>query len=117
MSYLTISQLNTLEEFAFIGGTEYTLEYTVYNTNGIDPLDISSATTKLYICPYGQPDYAVLEKNGVLSMTTGKFTVTLSSTDTATLSGKFIQQPTVIDFEGNEFRFAQGLFTILPKIQ
>lgn len=116
MSYLTYQNIYALEEFAFIAGTEYTLQYTVYEDNGVVPLDISSGTAKLYLCPYGQPDYVAVEKNGVLSITTGVFTVTLSSIDTRELSGKYIQQPVIYDFAGTEYRLGQGTVTILPRI-
>ena len=109
--------LNALEEFSFIAGTEYTIEYMVYQADGINPLDISSTTTKIYICPYGQPNYVFLTKAGVVSgVTTGLFTVTLTSVNTSSMSGKYIHQPVIADSADTEFRLAQGLFTVLTKI-
>ena len=116
MSYQIYQDIYSLAEFSFIAGTEYILEYTVYEDNGVVPLDISSGTTKLFVCQYGQPEYVVIEKAGVLSITTGVFTVTLSTDDTKEWSGKYIQQPTVYDFAGTEYRLGQGVFTVLPRI-
>lgn len=116
MTYLTYQDIYQFEDFAFIAGTEYTIEYTVYESNGVVPVDISSGTTKLFVSPYGQPDYVAIEKSGVLSVETGVFTITLDTNDTKDLSGKFIQQPVVYDFAGKEYRLAQGVFTIIPRI-
>jgi len=117
MSYLLYSQLNTLEKISFIAGTLYTLEYMVYDEDGVTPLDLNSSTTKLYLCPYGQQNFIAVDADGVLSVTTGLFTVELTKAMTQNLSGTYIQQPTVIDFEGKEFRLGQGEIVILPRIQ
>lgn len=116
MTYLTRLDVYNLADFSFIAGTEYTLSYTVYQDNGVVPLDISSGTAKLFISPLGQPEYVVLEKNGVISGTPGVFTVTLSLADTQSLSGKYIQQPVIYDFAAKEYRLGQGQFTVIPRI-
>jgi hypothetical protein len=77
MTYISYANLNSLEPTSFIAGTEYTLEYMVYDADGVTPVDIASATNKVLFSPYGRPDIKVLEKVGVASMTIGLFTVTL----------------------------------------
>lgn len=117
MTYLLHSQLNSLPSFSFIAGTEYYLDYTIYDEDGVTPVDISAGSAKLIIFRYGRPDVVILEKTGVLSVTTGRFDVTLLADDTISLSGKFIQQPVYTDFYGKEFRLGQGEFVILPAGQ
>lgn len=112
MSYLLYNQLNVLEPFSFIGGTEYYLDYTIYDDDGITPIDIAAGSAKLIVFRYGYPNVIVIERAGVLSATTGRFDVTLQKTDTISLSGKFIQQPVYVDFYGKEFRLGQGEFII-----
>lgn len=109
--YLSV---NGLEEFSFIGGSEYVLEFNVFDENGAE-VDITSATVSWKMSYYGQPDYAVLTKAGSIT-DTNSFEVVILSTDTQELSGKFIHQPIVVDFDGSEFRPSQGVITILPRI-
>ena len=116
MSYLTYKQLNLLDEFSFVAGTPFTLTYTVYDEDGATPLDLASSTTKLYVSPYGQLNYVAIEVAGVVSVTPGVFTVTLTTAHTSALSGLFVQQPAVIDFTGEEFRLGQGNFIIEQRI-
>ena len=108
------SNLNTLDEISFIGGTYYILEFNVFDENG-DPIDISSATPTWLLCYYGQPDYAVVAKSGSITGT-NTFEVIIDTADTENLSGKFLQQPTITDFDGTSYIPAQGVVTILPKI-
>lgn len=115
MGYLQYATLNSLVEFSFIAGTEFKLEFFVYESDGITPVDLGGATIKWVLCPYGQPDYAILEINGAIT-DTNKFEVEILSTLSQTLSGKYLQQPVLIDFDGVEYRPAQGVITILPRI-
>jgi hypothetical protein len=98
-----------------IAGSNFTLTFTAYDSDGISLLDLSGATIKWVISPFGQTNYTILQKTGVITGT-GTFTVTLNSSDTASLSGKYIQQPVITDFLGNIFRPAQGTILILPRI-
>jgi hypothetical protein len=108
--------INSLEEIEFIAGTNYILTFLVNDQNG-SPISLSSGSAKWTLCPYGQTDFPVLTKDGVIDLViTNKFTVTLLSADTASLSGKYIQQPIAIDFSGQQYRPAQGVVTIAPKI-
>jgi hypothetical protein len=58
-----------------------------------------------------------LLKSGVYRSDWGlhnRFTIYLYSTDTITLSGKYIQQPVLIGNPGYEFRLGQGIINIVP---
>lgn len=116
MTYSIFSTINSLEPMGMIGGTEYTIEFNVYDNNN-SPLELAGKTCLWTICQYGQPEYAILTKTGVISPTvSNRFTITLVSSDTENLSGKFTQQPIVVDLLGAEFRPAQGDVLIQPRI-
>jgi hypothetical protein len=115
MTYINYATLNALEEFSFIAGNTYTLEFTVYEDNGVTPLDLQGATVDWTLCPYGQTDYTILQKSATITGT-NTFEVVLSNTDTSALSGKYIQQPVITAFEGEEYRPAQGVILVLPQI-
>lgn len=109
------SQINSLAEFSFIGGTEFVLTFNLYDDEGA-PIDISAGVVSWTMSPLSQPQNPVLTKSGVIT-DTNTFTVTIDSTDTLTLKGKFIHQPIFVDFAGAEFRPNQGIITIIPRIQ
>lgn len=115
MSYQTFAILNSLSEFSFIAGNSYTLEFEVYEENGITPLDLGGATIDWVLSPYGQTDYTVLSIAGIITGTS-TFEIELTSSDTELLSGKYIQQPVITSFSGAEYRPAQGVILILPRI-
>lgn len=113
--------INDLEEFSFIGGTQQELYFYLYDEDGI-AIDIASggATPSWRLSPYGNPDYAILNIAGSI-VTSGSevnlFKVTISSSSTYDLSGKYTQQPVIIDFDGSEYRPSQGNITIISRIE
>lgn len=115
MTFVNYAKLNSLKEFSLIAGTEYTLEFNTFESDGVTPLDLAGATIKWVLCPYGQPDYTILEANGTIT-DTSKFEVVLSSDSTRNFSGKYIQQPVVYSFLGSEYRPAQGVILFLDSI-
>ncbi len=118
--------INDLGEFAFIGGTEQYLYFNIYDSDGVAVAltDFDSLTWKL--SPYGQPNYAVITATyaaGDIVWGTNNsgspsnlMIVTLASASTAGLSGKYVQQPIIVDKDGITFRPSQGIITIIPKI-
>jgi hypothetical protein len=114
MSYISYQSINSLEEVAFIAGTNYTLSFTVTDEYGA-PINIEAATCTWVLSPYGQPDILSLSKEGDIK-SASVFDVVLDAEDTLTFSGKYMQQPIVEDFSGNIFRPAQGVVTIIPAI-
>ena len=112
------SDLNNLEEISFIGGTEYTLEFTVYDEDSV-AIDISTATIVWNMSYYGQQDVNVITYNlsgGITITDISEFEVVLDGSDTINLSGKFVHQAVITDFDGTPFVPGQGIITILPRI-
>jgi len=103
-----------LADETFIGGTHKTLDFLLYNEYE-SPLAVAGGTLTWLLCPYGEFNQAVLQKSGVIS-DTYMFTVTLASSDTLTLAGKYIQQVIVTDSSGDTYRAGQGNIIILPAI-
>lgn len=105
-----------LEEFSFIGGTTQYLFFDVYNSGG-DAVDLSEADCSWKLRDYGNfgNNATLITKTGVL---TGfnSFKITIDSTDTEDLFGKFVQQPMVIDRDGNIFTPGQGIILISKAI-
>lgn len=115
MTFVNYAKLNSLQEFSMIAGTEYTLEYTVYEEDGTTPLDLGGATITWLLCPYGEPTYTVLQIAGTITGT-NTFKVVIPSASTINLSGKYIQQPVIYSFLGSEYRPGQGVILILDAI-
>ena len=117
MSYDAYASLNSLEEIKIIAGSEQVLEFLYYDHDGA-AVDLTGLTCKLALCPYGNPDVVSLIKTGVVQTNpTNKFIVTLTTTDTRNLGGKYIQQPIVMLSATDEVRPAQGVITIIPRIR
>lgn len=112
------SEVTSLCEMTFIGGTYTELSFDVKNASG-SPVDISTFTCAWVLSPYGQPSVASVTKAGVFRtdcVDKNRFTVYLYSSDTASLQGKYVQQPIVIASTGYEFRMAQGYINIVPAL-
>jgi hypothetical protein len=117
MATTYVSSINNLEEVTFIGGNEFIFSFGVYDSNG-SPIDLSATTPSWAMSYLGQQDSPVLVKAGVLSGSSpNEFSVTISGIDTIELSGVFIQQPIILDFDGGTYRPAQGRIIIIPAIQ
>jgi hypothetical protein len=115
MTYTSFSNINSLEEFSFIAGSQYTLDFTVYESDGFTPMGLGGATIYWVLAPYGQPDYRVAKITASITGT-NTFTVTIPSATTATFSGKYIHQPVIISFAGKVYYPCQGIILILSKI-
>jgi hypothetical protein len=113
-SYRVYSQINALPEFGFIAGTTYTLYFNVYEENGVNPLDMGGATFRWVLTRYGLSE-SVLEVEGSITGI-GTAEVQLTTNDTKNLSGKFIHQPVIISFTGEEYRPSQGTLIIAPRV-
>lgn len=116
MTYTSFSNINSLEEISFIAGSQYSLDFTVYESNGITPMDLGGATIYWVLAPYGQPDYTVVQ---ITATVTGAntFTVDIPSGATSSLSGKYIHQPVILSFGGKTYRPCQGIILVIPEIQ
>ena len=74
----TFSNLNSLTDISFIAGTDYTIKFVVTSQAG-SPIDLSTATCKWYLAPYGT-DYTVLRKTGSV-IAAGTFSILLSANE------------------------------------
>jgi hypothetical protein len=106
--------MNTLPEIVFIGGTEYSIFFSIFDENG-SPIDISSSTCTWRMAYCIQPNLSIVTKTGTITGI-NQFKVTLFSQDTQSLSGKFVHQAIVSDFDGATYRPAQGIITIITSI-
>lgn len=114
MSYASYLEINSLEEFSFIAGDKVTLAFTVFDDDGVTPMDLGGASVYLPFAPFGQPEYSELKVTGsVTGINTFEFVLDGLTND---MSGKYIYQPTIVSFGGTEYRPAQGLVTIGSRI-
>lgn len=112
-TYVLYSQINSLSEFAFIAGTSYTLNFNVFEDDGVTPLDMGGGTFRWVLSPYGQ-NYSVLEIEGTITGI-GTAEVEIPSSSTENFSGKYIHQPVIISLSGDKYRPAQGVVLIIPR--
>ena len=103
-----------LDDVSFIAGTDFMLEFPIYDENGL-PENITSSTMNWMLSLYGQPEYAILKKVAV-SSGSDVFQVNLSSNDTINLGGVYLQQAEIIDVGGKKFRPSQGIVVIRKAI-
>ena len=107
--------VNTLEEISMIAGTTKSYEYTVSNPDGT-PFILSGYTAvTLVLAPFGQPSNNILQIDGTITGT-NTFYFVLTSALTASLLGKYIQQPIIIGGGDIEVRMGQGIISIIPQI-
>lgn len=114
MALQTEFESNVLSNMTFIAGTDYTLTFPVYDSNG-DFKDISSSTMKWLLCPYGQSDYPILEKTASLSGSS-TFVVSLTNLETKDLGGVYLQQIEISNVSGCTIRPAEGVVVIKKAI-
>ena len=114
-SFTPYVDVNSLDEFSMIAGTNFIITFNVYEEDCVTPLDLTGATIKWVLSPYGETSYRIITKTGVISGV-GEFYISLVAADTISLSGKYIHQPIITDFAGKIFRPAQGTILIMPQI-
>jgi len=113
-TYVLYAEINSLSEFAFIAGTPYTLNFNVYEDNGVTPLDMGGGTFRWVLSPYGK-NYNVLEVEGTITGI-GTAVVELETSHTENLAGgKYTHQPVIISFTNEEYRPAQGILLLIPR--
>jgi hypothetical protein len=116
----TLSSINTisLEEKTFIAGTYQELPFDYFDSLG-NPINISTFTCSWVLSPFGQPNSVTITKTGEYQSgyaLHNRFIVKLLSTDTISLSGKYVQQPILTGNPGYEFRMGQGYVNIISAI-
>jgi len=112
----TLNTANDLDPISFIAGTYQELTFYIYDSaSGSATKDLSAATCTWEMARYGSDD-TVLTKTAVVSGSPiNMMVVTLASSDTEALSGKFIHQ-NVITEGAIERRPSQGIITIFARI-
>ena len=104
------SEVYNLDQTMIIGGSKEQFEFTFYDLHG-NLLDITNTKVIWTLSEFGHADFTILEKQGVLSSDYSSL-VTLQANDTRNLSGKYVQQITLIDYLGAEYVPAQGIIKI-----
>ena len=106
-----------LEKISFISGTTTELNFEIEDEFG-NQVPLSNAMSlKWALCPYGQPEYSVLEKTGTPITGTNIFYVTLNRNDTYPLGGMYIQQAEFTDATDGHTAVFQGIVNIIKAIQ
>ena len=116
MGFFDNLTVNNLDSFSFIAGTVQILRFNVVDGSG-NGINVSGADCGWLMSPLGQPNIITLNKDATPAGTpNNQFSVTLTSADTLTLSGKYIQQPVLLDLGGSAYRVGQGIINIIPAI-
>lgn len=110
----------TLPEISFVGGETQEFNFHLKNHNG-NPFDASGSSINFAICNYSNKTGAPLlsysptlleDERGETSI----IVLTIPKEDTASLSGKFIYQITIVDVAGNSEIPNQGIMNIAKNI-
>jgi hypothetical protein len=116
MPFTSYSQINTLDEFSIVGGSDITLQFTVYDENG-SPVNLTGATCTLVIAPYGQPSTVITTLTGTVSSPTNVVSYILPNATTIVMvGGKYMYQPIIVDTVPKTYRPNQGVFTVVQAI-
>lgn len=103
-----------LDTTTFIAGTDFTFRFPLYNDSN-EYVNANAYSMTWLLSPYGQPEYKILQKSGVVSGST-LFIVTLDSDDTIDLGGQYLQQIVLTNIAGEKIRPAQGVVIIRKAI-
>lgn len=110
-----MSQIDLLEEFAMIAGDIQTLHFSIQDQDGFD-IDLQYMTVELKLSLCGQPQYAVLVKNGT-KYDGNNVKFTLESQDTIYLRGKYMFQMILTDSrDSSTYIPSQGVINIFPQV-
>jgi hypothetical protein len=108
-------KINSLEDYSFVAGATFSIEFEVFEeSTGLPVASITSGSAKWVLFEYGNPDKVILTKTGIFTGT-NKFKVSLTNADTVDLSGIYVQQPSITDFNGDIHTSQQGLILIVPS--
>jgi hypothetical protein len=102
-----------LAETNFIAGCYKELYIDLY-TSANNAIDVRNSIVIWTLSPYECGDYIILSKSPVLY--SGYFMVPLFSTDTISLSGKYIQKASVAGSFGYAYNVGQGIINIIPAL-
>ena len=115
MAY-TLAKADDLDPISFIAGTEQELTFYIYDSpSGSSTKDLSGATCTWEMARYGSDSTLVTKAAVVSGSPINMMVVTLASSDSETLSGKFIHQPVITEGD-TEYRPSQGIINIFAQI-
>lgn len=115
MTQTAYDRLNTMADTEFIAGEVFTLNFEMFEEDGVTPLDLTGGSAEVRVSYLGQPETSVVTLTGVLDVSPiNTWSAVFQSTDTIDLSGAFIMQSFTIDFQGDEF-IKQGNLVIAPQ--
>ena len=107
-----------LPTISFVGGETQILSFNAYFNNSTQPFSVAGCTARFsvvnYLNRFGTP--VIIKTMSAASGESNVLTVTLSSSDTLSLSGKYIYQISIKDGSGNADIPKQGLMYITNNI-
>jgi hypothetical protein len=107
--------INDLDPFTFIASTPQELTFEIYDDAG-NAINLVGTKPYWVMSPYGNPQYATLTIDGVISGSViNNFKVTISGSSTINLQGKYTHQPVVKDISGREYLPSQGTILIVGR--
>lgn len=113
MAYSSLSSYD-LDPTSFIAGTEQKLSFFIYTSASI-AMDLNDKDCTWEMARFGSSDTILTKTAIVPGDPVNMMVVTLESSETASLSGKYIQQP-VITSGSSQYRPSQGVIQIYAQI-
>ena len=105
-----------LEPVAFIAGDYQEFQYNIADLESGAGVSLEACQLKMALYPYGDNENPQLVVDGeLLDNNVSAFKVKLQSDATKDLSGLYVQQPIIIDSDGQVFRPGQGTVNIHPR--
>lgn len=113
MTYSSLSAYD-LGAISFIAGTEQELIFNIYTSASV-AMDLSDKDCTWEMARFGSASAILTKTASVSGSPVNRMIVILESDDTASFSGKYIQQP-VITSGSSEYRPSQGVVQIYTRI-
>lgn len=102
------------EDIVFIGGSDYVIEFSIYDSNGVQK-DITSCDARWFLSPYGQPEITISELP-CSAYGNYAFIITIPKNVTSLLSGAYTHQIEITLSDGKTVRPAQGTIVVRKAI-
>ena len=102
------------DDILFIGGSDYPIEFPVYNSSGAQQ-DLTSYSGTWFLSPYGQPEIPILELPCDMAGNYS-FIITIPKSVTLSLSGAYTHQLEITDSTGKSTRVGEGTIVIKKGI-
>lgn len=114
---ITTATSNNISETGFIAGGTFTFFFDMFDEQN-EPLNLRNSTGRLHISPFGQPTSVILVVDGTWnSNIPNRMAFKLTPANTSSLSGIYIHQLEIVDYNGNNYRPTQGLIKATPAIR